>query len=133
MAQKEQKIVIDGITFQVGPFMAVEGLKLKAHLVRTFGPALGEFLGGIDGKDVAALLTSISEAAVLPRGLKSCWNSWTKTALSRLSNGYSPVLLLIGTKAEKVTRLRSGKTLRPRCKLYLSGDYFRFIRSSGLS
>jgi uncharacterized protein YidB (DUF937 family) len=28
--------------------MAVEGLRLKAHLVRTFGPALGELLGGID-------------------------------------------------------------------------------------
>jgi hypothetical protein len=55
MAQKEQKIIIDGITFQVGPFMAVEGLKLKAHLVRTFGPALGEFLGGIDGTKVSTI------------------------------------------------------------------------------
>jgi hypothetical protein len=49
MENKEKKIVIDGVTFQVAPFMAVEGLKLKAHLVRTFGPALGEILGGIEG------------------------------------------------------------------------------------
>jgi hypothetical protein len=48
MTNKEQKIVIDGVAFQVAPFMAVEGLRLKAHLVRTFGPALGELLGGID-------------------------------------------------------------------------------------
>jgi hypothetical protein len=53
MQGKEQKIVIDGITFQVAPFMATEGLRLKAHLVRTFGPALGEILGGIDGNKVS--------------------------------------------------------------------------------
>jgi hypothetical protein len=55
MASKEQKTVIDGVTFQVGPFMAVEGLRLKAHLVRTFGPAIGELLGGIDGQKVVGL------------------------------------------------------------------------------
>jgi hypothetical protein len=48
MDNKEKKIVIDGVTFQAAPFMAVEGLRLKAHLVRTFGPALGELLGGLD-------------------------------------------------------------------------------------
>jgi hypothetical protein len=47
-----QKKEINGVTFQVAPFMAIEGLRLKAHLVKTFGPALGELLGGIDiGKD----------------------------------------------------------------------------------
>jgi hypothetical protein len=53
MDNKEKKIVIDGVTFQVAPFMAVEGLRLKAHLVRTFGPALGELLGGVNSvKDI---------------------------------------------------------------------------------
>jgi hypothetical protein len=55
MENKEKKIVIDGVTFQVAPFMAVEGLRLKAHLVRTFGPALGELLGGIDGKKISSI------------------------------------------------------------------------------
>jgi hypothetical protein len=55
MTNKEQKIVIDGVTFQVAPFMAVEGLRLKAHLVRTFVPALGELLGGIDGAKVGSI------------------------------------------------------------------------------
>jgi hypothetical protein len=60
MTQQEQKTVIDGITFQAAPFQAVEGLRLKAHLVRIFGPALGELLGGIgginpDGKKAASL------------------------------------------------------------------------------
>jgi hypothetical protein len=52
MQNKEQKTIIDGVTFQVAPFMAIEGLRLKAHLIRVFGPALGELLGGIDGKKV---------------------------------------------------------------------------------
>jgi hypothetical protein len=55
MDNKEKKIVIDGVTFQVSPFMAVEGLRLKAYLVRTFGPALGELLGGIDAKKVGSI------------------------------------------------------------------------------
>jgi hypothetical protein len=55
MESKEKKIVIDGITFQVAPFMAVQGLRLKAHLVRIFGPALGELLGGIDGQKVGSI------------------------------------------------------------------------------
>jgi hypothetical protein len=37
--------VIDGVTFQVAPFMAVEALRLKVNLVKTFGPALGTLLG----------------------------------------------------------------------------------------
>lgn len=52
MQNKEQKTVIDGVTFQVAPFMVSEALRLKMHLIRTFGPALGEILGGIDGNKV---------------------------------------------------------------------------------
>jgi hypothetical protein len=46
-----KKKEIDGITFQVAPFMAVEALRLKAHLIRLFGPSLGELLGGLQGGD----------------------------------------------------------------------------------
>jgi hypothetical protein len=55
MTSKEQKTVIDGVTFQAAPFTAVEGLRLKAHLVRTFGPALGELLGGINSTKVGGI------------------------------------------------------------------------------
>lgn len=37
--------IIDGVEFSVAPFMAVEGLRLKAYLLRTFGPALGQMVG----------------------------------------------------------------------------------------
>ena len=65
MENREKKIVIEGVTFQVAPFMAVEGLRLKAHLVRTFGPALGELLGGIDAKAI----TSIGELSLGGNGI----------------------------------------------------------------
>jgi hypothetical protein len=55
MDNKEKKIVIEGVTFQVAPFMAVEGLRLKAYLVRVLGPALGELLGGIDMKSFSGV------------------------------------------------------------------------------
>jgi hypothetical protein len=37
--------IIDGVEFAVAPFMAVEALRLKAHLIKTFGPAFGQMLG----------------------------------------------------------------------------------------
>jgi hypothetical protein len=36
---------IGDVTFTAAPLTAVEGLKLKAYLVRSFGPALGEAIG----------------------------------------------------------------------------------------
>jgi len=36
---------IDGVEFTVSPFMAVEALRLKAYLLRTFGPAVGQLIG----------------------------------------------------------------------------------------
>jgi len=56
MENKQKSIEIEGVTFQVAPFPAVEGLRLKAHLVRIFGPALGELLGGIDGKNIKSVI-----------------------------------------------------------------------------
>jgi hypothetical protein len=41
---------IDGVKFVASPFTAVEGLKLKSFLARTFGPALGEAVGAL--KDI---------------------------------------------------------------------------------
>jgi hypothetical protein len=49
----EKKKVIDGITFSVAPMMAIDGLRLKATLVRLFGPALGELLGGLNLKKIS--------------------------------------------------------------------------------
>lgn len=42
---------INGKEYQCAPFMAVEGLRLKAYLVRLIGPALAELAGGANGLD----------------------------------------------------------------------------------
>jgi hypothetical protein len=40
---------INGVRFTVAPFRAVEALKLKAFLLKKFGPAFGQALGAFDG------------------------------------------------------------------------------------
>lgn len=70
MESREKKIVIDGVTFQVAPFMSVEGLRLKVHLISTFGPAIGELLGGIDGKNVKSVLDINTSSHSFSSGLE---------------------------------------------------------------
>jgi hypothetical protein len=87
MTSKEQKIVIDGVTFQVAPFMAVEGLRLKARLVRAFGPAVGELLGGIDlggigGKNSVADINLGGES--FAKGLEKLLEQLTEDAFEAL-------------------------------------------------
>lgn len=48
-AGKIKTKTIDGVEFSVAPFMAVEALRLKAHIIKTFGPALGQMLGTLKG------------------------------------------------------------------------------------
>ena len=38
--EKTKEKVIDGITFTVAPFPAIEALRLKSYLMKTLGPAL---------------------------------------------------------------------------------------------
>jgi hypothetical protein len=78
MTSKEKKTVIDGVTFQVAPFMAVEGLRLKAYLVRTFGPALGELLGGIDDKKVGSIVDISLGGDGFARGLEKLLEQLTE-------------------------------------------------------
>jgi len=59
---------IDDINFKVMPLPAIEALKLKAYLLRTFSPALGQALGSlnsggdglnINGKEMAGALQTL--------------------------------------------------------------------------
>ena len=52
---------IKGKTYQVTPFMAIEGLRLKAYLVKLVGPALGELAGNVNGLDSEINSNSISK------------------------------------------------------------------------
>jgi hypothetical protein len=84
MTNKEQKIVIDGVTFQSAPFMAVEGLRLKAYLVRTFGPALGELLGGIDAKKSGSIADLSLGGEGIARGLEKLMEQLTEDSFEAL-------------------------------------------------
>lgn len=48
-------------SYQVTPFMAIEGLRLKTYLVKLVGPALGELAGNVDGLDSEINSNSISK------------------------------------------------------------------------
>ena len=68
MAVKEK--VIDGITFTVAPFPAIEALRLKSYLIKTLGPSLAEavdlFKKGADseltGKSLSGVVEKLSES-----------------------------------------------------------------------
>lgn len=47
--------IIDGISFKVRPFPAIEALQLKAYLLKTFGPAFGRAIGGLESSAGADL------------------------------------------------------------------------------
>lgn len=76
MSEKKEK-VIDGLTFTVAPFPAIEALRLKSYLVRTLGPALAEAIdlfkgtggkaGGVadtefSGKSLCGVIEKLSES-----------------------------------------------------------------------
>jgi len=84
MQSKEQKIIIDGVTFQVAPFMAVEGLRLKAYLVRTFGPALGEILGGIDGAKIKSVVDMNPGGEAIAKGLEKLFEQLNEDSFEAL-------------------------------------------------
>ena len=52
---------IKGKSYQVTPFMAIEGLRLKAYLVKLVGPALSELAGNVNSLDSEINGNSISK------------------------------------------------------------------------
>ena len=48
---------IKGKSYSVAPFMAVEGLRLKAYLIKLLGPALGELMTMTDVKGIDSEIT----------------------------------------------------------------------------
>jgi len=84
MENRQKSIEIDGITFNVAPFMAVEGLRLKAHLVCTFGPAIGELLGGIDGNKVKSVLDINTSSVSFSSGLEKLFEKLDENSFIEL-------------------------------------------------
>jgi hypothetical protein len=124
MTNKEQKTVIDGITFQVAPFMAVEGLRLKAHLVRTFGPALGELLGGIDGQKVSNIADISLGGDGIARGLEKLLEQLTESSFEALVKRLLTNVIAIWPEDGKSRSISFGQDFETAMQLVFLGRLF---------
>jgi hypothetical protein len=124
MASKEQKIVIDGITFQVGPFMAVEGLRLKAHLVRTFGPALSELLGGINTAKVGSIADINLGGDGIARGLEKLLEQLTEDTFEALIKRLLTNVIATWQEGGKSRSIHFGQDFNTAMQLVFLGRLF---------
>jgi hypothetical protein len=71
MADVKTKL-IDGVSFKVAPFTAIEALKLKAHLMKVVAPAFGHALGSLGGASTGGSPSAFSvNGAELSQALAS--------------------------------------------------------------
>jgi hypothetical protein len=124
MKNKEQKTVIDGVTFQVAPFMAVEGLRLKAHLVRTFGPALGELLGGIDNINVSNIADTNISGDGFAKGIEKLLEQLTEDAFEALVRRLLANVIAIWPEDGKSRSISFGHDFETAMQLVFLGRLF---------
>jgi hypothetical protein len=131
MENKEKKIVIDGVTFQVAPFMAVEGLRLKAHLLRTFGPALGELLGGI-GKEQKEKVNSILDINLggdsFAKGLEKLLEQLDEDTFEALVKRLLSNVIAIWPEGGKSRSISFGQDFETAMQLVFLGKLFSIYR-----
>jgi hypothetical protein len=124
MTNREQKTVIDGVTFQVAPFMAVEGLRLKAHLVRTFGPALGELLGGIGGTKVGSIADINLGGDSFAKGLEKLLEQLTEDGFEALVKRLLANVIAIWPEGGKSRSVSFGQDFETAMQLVFLGRLF---------
>jgi hypothetical protein len=124
MISKEQKIVIDGVTFQVAPFMAVEGLRLKAHLVRAFGPALGELLGGLDGTKGGTIADINLGGAGFAKGLEKLLEQLTEDTFVELIKRLLTNVIAMWSEGGKNRSISFGHDFETAMQLVFLGRLF---------
>jgi hypothetical protein len=124
MTSREQKIAIDGVTFQVAPFMAVEGLRLKAHLVRTFGPAIGELLGGIDGVKVGSIADISLGGSGVAKGLEKLLEQLDEDAFEALVKRLLTNVIAIWPESGKSRSISFGQDFGTAMQLVFLGRLF---------
>jgi hypothetical protein len=124
MTNREKKIVIDGVTFQVAPFMAVEGLRLKAHLVRTFGPAIGELLGGTDVKNIGSIGDISLGGGGIAKGLEKLLEQLTEDAFEALVKRLLANVIAIWPEDGKSRSISFGQDFETAMQLVFLGRLF---------
>ena len=124
MENKEKKTVIDGVTFQVAPFMAVEGLRLKAHLIRIFGPALGELLGGVDGKSVKNISEINLGSNSLSNGLEKLFQQLDEESFIALLKRLFSNVVAVWNEGGKSRSISFGNDFETAMQLVFLGKLF---------
>ncbi|GHU34490.1 hypothetical protein FACS1894172_14830 [Spirochaetia bacterium] len=84
---------INGISFSVTPFRAMEAFRLQSYLLRTLGPGLAEILGGLNIGSAQGINAEINGIG-LARGIESLFQKLDDSALETLLKR-----LLYGTRA----------------------------------
>jgi hypothetical protein len=128
MTNKEQKIVIDGVTFQVAPFMAVEGLRLQLYLVRTFGPALGEILGGVDTKKVDSIGDISLGGDGVTKGLEKLFDQLDENSFEALVKRLLANVIAIWTEGGKSRSVSFGQDFETAMQLIFLGKLFSIYK-----
>lgn len=124
MENKAKTIVINGVSFQVAPFMAVEGLRLKAHLVSTFGPAIGELLGGIDGSNVKSVLDMNPASVSFSSGLEKLFQKLDEDSFVALVKRLFSNVIANWTEDGKPRSIAFGNDFDTAMELVFSGKLF---------
>jgi hypothetical protein len=124
MKSKEQNIVINGVTFQVAPFMAVEGLRLKAHLARTFGPALGELLGGADATKIGSIVDMSLGNSGIAKGLEKLLEQLTEDAFEALVKRLLTNVIATWPEGGKSRSIHFGQDFETAMQLVFLGRLF---------
>jgi len=124
MENKAKTIEIDGVSFQVAPFMAVEGLRLKAHLVSTFGPAIGELLGGIDGNKVKSVLDMNPASVSFSSGLEKLFQKLDEDSFIKLIKRLFANVIANWTEEGKPRSIAFGNDFDTAMQLVFLGKLF---------
>jgi hypothetical protein len=124
MKSKEQKIVINGVTFQVAPFMAVEGLRLKAYLARTLGPALGEVLGGADVTKIGSIADMSLGNSGLAKGLEKLLEQLTEDTFEALVKRLLASVIATWTEGGKSRSIHFEQDFETAMQLVFLGKLF---------
>jgi hypothetical protein len=104
--------------------MAVEGLRLKAHLVRTFGPALGELLGGIEAQKVGSIADISLGSSNFAKGLEKLLEQLDEHSFEALVKRLLTNVIAIWPEGGKSRSISFGQDFETAMQLVFLGKLF---------
>lgn len=78
------KVEIDGFTFHIYPFSAIEALKLKASFIQKIAPAFGQLVGSAEMKEGVKIEDIKLDGNALSKALETLCEQLTETEFEKL-------------------------------------------------